>query len=169
MAYNQASFFLFPPRFGPAVEVDEGSRTFAGDPVELISSSTVDATAPEVSVQALRQWLIGRGFKAKERYGQREILFRGHHRTIHGTEEVIKLSLPLGEEEIQVLYIRFLLTEQTAVQACEWKDLLIELGDDFGFKIMDDSHELLPLLDFFTVLRENTNFREFQMRYGWKI
>jgi hypothetical protein len=106
--------------------------------------------------------------KRRSGMGSEKLCF-GHQRTIHGIDEVIELGLPLGEEEIQVLYIRFLLTEETAVQVCEWKDLLIELGHDFGFKIMDDSHELLPLLDFFTVLRENVNFREFQMRYGWKI
>ena len=98
-----------------------------------------------------------------------QILFRGRHSTPLGKQEVIELVLPLDEDEIQELYIRFLLTERTPELVFEWKDLVSELGDDFGFQIMDESHRLLPCIDFMTVLAENWNFCTFQKNYGWKI
>jgi hypothetical protein len=96
-------------------------------------------------------------------------LYRGRHTTFLGTQEVVELALPLDEAEVQELYIRFLLTEQTPEQISDWRDLIVELGHDFGLQIMDESHGLLPCIDFSTVLTANWNFCTFQKNYGWKI
>ena len=81
---------------------------------------------------------------------------------------MVTLALPLDEDVIQELYIRFLLTKQTPEQVPEWRDLIVELGHDFGFQIMDESHNLLPCIDFPTVLTQNLNYCMFQNKYGWE-
>lgn len=78
------------------------------------------------------------------------------------------LALPLDEDVIQELYLRFLLTEQTPEQIPVWKELVAELGHDFGFQIMGEDHKLLPCVDFPTVLAQNWNFCTFQKNYGWE-
>ena len=169
MAFNQASFFLFAPRFGPSIEVDHTTKTASGKPLEMVSTHIVDATAPVVSTNHLRQWFLDRGFTEKERYSGSQRLYRGRHTTPLGTQQMIELALPIDEDEVQELYIRFLLTEQTPEHIPQWRDLVVELGHDFGFRIMDESHRLLPCIDFRTVLAENWNFQDFQKNYGWNI
>ena len=155
MAFNQASFFLFTPGFGPSVECYPTAKTASGKPLEMVSSCSVDSTAPKVFTGDLRRWLLDRGFSEKERYGGCQILYRGCHTTFLGTQELVELALPLDEDEVQELYIRFLLTEQTPEHISEWRDLIAELGHDFGFQIMDESHGLLPCIDFSIVLTSN--------------
>ena len=168
MAFNQASFFLFAPGFGPIVEHDHTAKTASGKTLEIISASSVDSTAPQVFTESLRQWFMDRGFAEKERYGSLQVLCRGHQTTFLGAQEQIVLSVPLDETVIQELYIRFLLTEQTPEHVADWCGLIVELGHDFGFQIMDESHGLLPCVDFLTVLARNWNFCSFQKNYGWK-
>src|SRR5262249_2424732 len=117
----------------------------------------------------LRKWFVGRGFAEKERYGRSQVLFRDPQTTPLGKQAVVELSLPLDEDEIQELYIRFLLTERTPDQIYGWTNLISELGHDFGFQIMDEAHRLLPCIDFVTILSENWNFCTFQKNYGWKF
>jgi hypothetical protein len=169
MAFNQASFFLFAPGFGPVVERDHTAKTASGKPLELVSATSIDSTAPKVSTEDLRCWFVDRGFSEKERYGGCQVLYRGCQTTFLGTQELITLALPLDEDVVVELYIRFLLTEQTPEQISEWRNLMAELGHDFGFQIMGESHELLPCVDFPTVLVQNWNFCTFQKNYGWKI
>jgi hypothetical protein len=169
MAFNQASFFLFAPGFGPAVECDHNAKTASGKPLEIVSTCSVDSTAPKVFTEDLRRWLVDRRFCEKERHGGLQALYRGRHTTSLGTQEAVELKLPLDEDVIQVLYIRFLLTEQTPEQISEWRDLTAELGHDFGFQIMDEDHRLLPCIDFPAVLAEIWNFCAFKKNYGWKI
>src|SRR5579862_7249862 len=105
MAFNQASFFLFAPRFGPSVEFDHAANTVSGMPLEIVSSCAVDPIAPKVLTRDLRQWLMVRGFAEKERYAGCQILYRGRHSTSLGVQEVVELALPLDEDEIQEIYI----------------------------------------------------------------
>jgi hypothetical protein len=116
MAYNQASFFLFPPRFSPIVEFDHTAKTVSGKPLEMIGTELVDAAARIVSTEELIKWFLARGFSEKERYGGLQILFHGRCATPFGAQELIELGLPLDEDEIQELYIRFLLTETTPLK-----------------------------------------------------
>lgn len=169
MAFNQASFFLFAPGFGPTVEFDHSTKTVSGKPLAIISSDPIDPTAAKVLTESLRQWFVERGFLERERYGGCQVLYRGQQRTFLGTQEEIELTLPLDEDVIQELYIRFLLTEQTPQQLADWRELIVELGDDFGFQLMDESHSLLPCIDFPVVLAANWHFCTFQQNYGWEI
>ncbi len=168
MAFNQASFFLFAPGFGPSVEFDHSAKTASGKPLAMVSSRAVDSTASKVVTSTLREWFMQRGFAEKERYGGCQVIFRGRETTFLGTQEVVELALPLDEDAVQELYIRFLLTERTPEQVVDWRELIVELGHDFGFQIMDESHGLLPCVDFPTVLAQNWNYCTFQENYGWK-
>lgn len=169
MAINQASFFLFAPGFGPSVEVDHSAKTASGKPLAMVSASVVDSTAPKVATHTLRQWFADRGFTEKERYGGLQVIYRGRQVTFLGTQEVVKLALPLDEDAVAELYIRFLLTESTPEQLAGWTQLIVELGHDFGFQIMDESHGLLPCVDFPILLACNGNYRAFQKNLGWKV
>ncbi len=169
MAFNQASFFLLPPRFGPIVVYDHDSKTTPGKPLELLSSEIIDPNAPRVMTDDLRKWFLSGGFSEKERYAGRQVLIREERKSSLGVFPLIDLTLPLNEEEISELYIRFLLTSDTPGDIPAWSRLIAELGHDFGFKIMDADHRLLPCVDFLSVLRENWNFRSFQKDLGWEI
>ena len=169
MAFNQASFFLFAPGFGPSVEFDHSAKTASGKPLAMVSSCALDSITSKVFTSALRQWFVERGFTEKERYVGCQVIFRGRETTFLGTQEVVELALPLDEDAVQVLYIRFLLTERTPEQLADWRELIVELGHDFGFQIMDESHGLLPCVDFPTVLAQNWNYCTFHKNYGWKI
>jgi len=169
MAFNQASFFLFPPRFGPVVEYDHAANTMSGKPLEIIGTEVVDPAARIVSTEELRKWFLAHGFSEKERYGGLQILYRGRCATPFGARALIEFGLPLDEDEIQELYIRFLLTEKTPTEIPAWTGLVTELGHDFGFQIMDESHRLLPCIDFVTVLQENRNFQYFRENYRWEL
>jgi hypothetical protein len=169
MAFNQASFILFAPGFGPSVEFDHSTKTASGKPLAIVSACTVDASASTVVTNTLRQWFIDRGFTEKERYGGCQVIFRGRETTSLGTQEVVELALPFEEDAVQELYIRFLLTERTPEQVADWRELIAELGHDFGFQIMDESHGLLPCVDFPTLLAQNWNYCAFQKNYGWKV
>jgi hypothetical protein len=167
MAFNQASLFLFPPRFTPVVRADE-SEMADGKPVKIVDSSIADPSAGKVLTAELRQWFMERGFHEEERYGAISKLWRTRQNTWIGTQGEIELSLPLEEEEITELYMRFLLTKQTPDWIPQWKKLVCELGHDFGFRLMDEEHRLLPCVDFLTVVTENWNFRTFAQQYGWE-
>lgn len=169
MALNQASFFLFAPGFGPSVEFDRSAKTASGKPLAMVSACAIGSSASKVVTSGLRQWFFDRGFAEKERYCGCQVISRGRETTFLGTQEVIELALPLDEDVVQELYIRFLLTERTPEQVCDWGGLIAELGHDFGFQIMDESHGLLPCVDFPTLLAQNWNYRTFQKNYGWKI
>src|SRR5689334_20758121 len=116
MAFNQASFFLFPPRFGPVVEYDDTANTASGKPLEIIGTELVDSAARILLTEELRSWFFDREFAEKERYGGLQVLFRGRSATSFGAQEEIDVSLPLDEDEIEELYIRFLLTEHTPTE-----------------------------------------------------
>jgi hypothetical protein len=162
MALNQASFFLFPPRYGPEVEFDHTAKTPSGESLAIISTTIIDPDAPKVLAHHVREWFVSRGFCEKERYGELCVLFRGRQTTPFGTQEEIELELPLDEEEVQKIYLRFLLTENTPKAISTWRDLVSDLGRDFGFRLMDAGHRLLPCTDFLTVAAENWNFATFQ-------
>lgn len=169
MAFNQAAIFLIPPRYGTVIEYDHTAKSASGKPVEIVSTRMIDSNAPKVITADLRQWLFSRGFAERERYGSSQVLFYGSQMTPFGMRKIVEIKLPLDDYEIQGLYIRFLLSEKTPDQISEWRDLILELGHDFGFQIMDEGDRLLPCLDFTTVLIQNQNFCEFQKNYGWKI
>ena len=169
MAFNQASFFLFPPGYRPGVEVDESARTASGKPLEIVSPVAEDSTADKILTADVSRWFADRGFSEKERYGAIRILQRNPITTPVGTLGEIELYLPLEEEAIEVLYLRFLLTKNTPASIPGWQDLVAELGHDFGLRLMDDDHQLLPGIDFLSVLAGNENFRAFQDNFGWKI
>jgi hypothetical protein len=113
MAINQASFFLFPPQYGPSIDLDRSVKTVTGEPMRLIDSVLMDAEASVVPTSRLRQWFESQGFSELERYGGLSVLYRGKEETFLGVQEEIVLSLPLDEDEICELYLRFLLTEKT--------------------------------------------------------
>lgn len=93
----------------------------------------------------------------------------GQQKTFLGIQGEIELSLPVAEDGIKELYIRFLLSEKTPEQWNDWEDLVLGLGDDFGFKIMGFDDRLLPCIYYFTLLIDNANFRMFQSRYQWNV
>ena len=169
MAVNQASFFLFPPRFGPSVELDRVARTASGDPLRLVGPILADCDGPTVRTAPLRSWLEARGFVEHERYGGISVLFFAKQKTFLGVQGQIELSLPLDEVEIKELYVRFLLTEKTPTQWNDWEDLIVSLGNEFGFKIMGGDDDLLPCVDYFTLLINNENFRMLQGHYNWPV
>ncbi len=169
MGVNQASFFLFPPRFGPSVRLDSSATHFSGQPLRIVDAALVDPDAPPVCTSALRHWLELHGFSECERYGGIAVLYRGKQKTCLGVQSEIELSVPLEEEEISDLYIRFLLTEKTPAQWDDWEWLIITLGDAFGFKILGSDIYLLPCVDFFTLLTNNDNFRSFQEHHHWNV
>jgi hypothetical protein len=169
LAINQASFFLFPPRFGPSVKLDDTVRTASSEPLRIVGPMLVDPDAPSIQVHVLRNWLEARGFAEHERYGGLSILFLGRQKTFLGNQQEVELSVPLDENEIKELYIRFLLTERTPAQWNEWEDLIMSLGTDFGFKIMGPDDYLLACSDFFTLLTTDENFRVVQSHYGWNV
>ena len=43
------------------------------------------------------------------------------------------------------------------------------LGSEFGFKIMGADDELLPCIDYFTLLTNNENYRMLQSHYNWSV
>jgi hypothetical protein len=157
MALNQASFFLFPPRYGPKAKFDHTTKTLSGKPLAIISATIIDRDAPKVLAHHVREWFVARGFSEKERYGGLCVLFRGRQTTLFGTQEEIELALPLDEKEVKKIYLRFLLTEHTPEVISTWRDLVSDLGHDFGFRLMDAGHRLLPCADFLTVVAENWN------------
>ena len=169
MAINQASFFLYPPRFGPSVELDHAARTFSGGPERIVGATLVDPHGSSVQTGALRQWLQARGFVERERYAGTSVLFLRQKKTFLGVQGEVELSVPLDEVEIKELYIRFLLTEETPAQWNDWQDLVACLGNDFGFKIMGPDDYLLPCVDFLTLLANNENFRMLQCHYNWRV
>jgi hypothetical protein len=169
LAINQASFFLFPPRFGPSVEVDRTARTVSGEPLRIVGATLVDPHAPTVKTAPLRSWLEARGFFEHERYAGTSVLFLGQQKTFLGVQGEVEFSLPLDEVEIKELYIRFLLTEKTPAQWNHWEDLVVSLGSEFGFRIMGPDDYLLPCLDYFTLLTNNQNFRMLQSLYNWSV
>lgn len=169
MAYNQASFFLFPPRYGPAIEYDHTARTVLGSSLAFVSAKMIDSAASKVLAGDLRFWFLKRSFIEKEQYSGCQVLFRGRFSTPLGMQEAIELSLPLDDnEEVDELYVRFLLTPETPSQILEWRELVVELGKHFEFKIMDKCNNLLRATDFISVLSENFNYCEFQRHHGWK-
>jgi hypothetical protein len=168
MAFNQASFFLYPPGFVPTSNHDS-ARTSEGALLKIIGSESVDSTAGKVLTEDLRNWLFEHNFSEKQRYGSVQILVRGKGATPFGVEHLVELSLPLDKNEIDALYIRFLLTKDTPADIPAWRALIAELGHDFGFRLMDERGGLLPCIDFITVLRENSNFRDFQKNFGWTL
>jgi hypothetical protein len=169
LAINQASFFLYPPRFGPSVELDHSARTASGEPLRIVSATLVEPDAPPVKTSAVRSWLEARGFVEHERYGGMSVLFLGQQKTFLGLQQEVELSVPLDEDEIRELYIRFLLTEKTPAQWNDWEDLIVSLGSEFGFKIMGPDDYLLPCVDYFALLTNNENFRMLQSHYRWNV
>jgi hypothetical protein len=169
LAINQASFFLFPPRFGPSVELARTAKTASGEPVRIVSAELIDPDAPSVETSVLRHWLEAHGFAEHERYGGISVLFLGQQKTFLGVQGGVELSLPLNEDEIKELYIRFLLTEKTPTQWDEWDDFIRSLGSEFGFKIKGPDDDLLSCCDYFTLLTHNENFQEFQSNYKWNV
>jgi hypothetical protein len=171
MAWNQATFFFYPPGYSPAVERSPTAKHVSGEPLRIVSTNMTDSNAPKVLTKHLRQWFVDRGLSEKERYGDIQVLFRGLHTapTRPGTESLIDLVLPLGKDQIEVLRIRFLLTERTPDQIPEWRELIAELGYDFEFQIMGPDDRLLPCTDFVTLLTTNHNFCAAEKDYGWKI
>jgi hypothetical protein len=169
LAINQASFFLYPPRFGPSVELDHSARTVSGEPLRLVGSTLVDPNAPSVKATGIRHWLEARGFVERERYGGISILVLRQQKTFLGVQGEVELSVPLGEVEIQELYIRFLPTEETPAHWNDWEDLIVSLGSEFAFKIMGPDDYLLPWVDFFTLLTNNENFGILQSHYNWSV
>jgi hypothetical protein len=169
MAFNQASFFLFPPFYGPSVQLDYSAKTMSGEPMRLVDSVLIDPSASIVLTSAFRESLESRGFNEMERYGGSSVLFRGEQTTRLGLEQEIVLSARLDDDEIRDVYIRFLLTEKSPVQWGEWENLVLSFGEEFGFQLMGSDDYLLPCRDFFMVLINNHNFRSLQEHYQWRL
>jgi hypothetical protein len=169
VAINQASFFLFPPRYGPSIELDHSVKTATGEPMRLVDSILVEPDANRVQTSALRKWFETRGFTELERFGGCCVMFRGKEVTFLGVQEEIVFSIPLDEDEICELCIRFLLTEKTPTQWDAWEALIISLGDDFGFKLLGPDDYLTPCVDFFSLLTNNYNFKWLQGHHQWNV
>jgi hypothetical protein len=99
MAINQASFFLYPPRYGPTVKETE-IKTVTGEPLRMIGSELVDADAPVVLNADVLSWFQRRGFAEKETCGRVTDIFRDREETFLGVQEVVELSIPLDEAEL---------------------------------------------------------------------
>jgi hypothetical protein len=169
LAINQASFFLFPPRFGPSVELDRTVRTVSGEPLRIVGATLVDPRGPSVKTAAIRDWLEARGFVDHARYAGTSVLYLRQQKTFLGVQGEVELSVPLDDVEIKELYIRFLLTEETPARWNDWEDLIVSLGSEFGFKILGPDDYLLPCIDFFMLLTNNENFRMLQSHYDWSV
>ena len=75
MAFNRASFFLYPPRHGPTVKETE-MKTVTGEPLKVIGSELADADAPVVSNADALSWFQRREVsqhKGERRMGDRHI------------------------------------------------------------------------------------------------
>lgn len=170
MAINQASFFLYPPRFAPEVEYEHEANTASGAPLAMIGSQIVDQNAPRVLNADVHAWFLRRGFREKENYSGMTVIFLDREKTFLSKQEVIETSIMLDEEEFEELYIRFLLTESTPDRIHQWEALIHEIGHDFDLKIMDpDNHSLLPCIDFYTLLLRNSNFAMFRKGMKWHL
>lgn len=170
MAINQVSFFLYPPRHVPAVELDHDANTVSGEPLQIVDSALSDADAPAVLNADVLSWFQRRGFTEKESYGGLTVIFRDREETFLGVQEVVELSIPLDEPEFKEMYIRFLLTKTTPERMTEWRDLIVELGHDFDLKLMDpEDNSLIPCIDFPTVLVQNQNFIDLSSHFGWQL
>jgi len=170
MAINQASFFLYPPRYAPEVEYDHDANTASGEPLAMIGSQIVDETALRILNSDVHAWFSQRGFREKENYGGMTVIYLDREKTFLSEQEVIETSIMLDEEEFEELYIRFLLTESTPDRISQWEGFIHELGHDFNLKIMDpDDHLLLPCIDFYTLLLRNSNFEMFRKGMEWQL
>ena len=169
MAFNQVTIFLFAPKFAPAVELAPTGLTPSGKPIAIVSACVSDPTAPKVVAEELRRWFMAQGYREKDRYGGHQSLFWGQHPTVIGLQQEVELGLPLEQDEVQELRIRFLLTENTPDRFYAWRNLIVNLGHDFGFRLMDEDHQLLPCSDFTTVFDQSWSFRSYQKQYGWRL
>jgi hypothetical protein len=141
----------------------------SGAPLRIIGATLVDPRGPSVNTAAIRLWLEGRGFVEHERYAGTSVLYLHEQTTFLGVQGEVELSVPLADVEIQELYIRFLLTEETPAHWNDWEELLVSLGSEFDFKIMGPDDYLLRCVDFFTLLTNNENFRMLQSHYSWSV
>jgi hypothetical protein len=170
MAFNQASFFFYPPRYIPTVELAHNAKTIAGEPLQIVGSALGDAGAPTVLNADVLSWFQRRGFTEKESSGGWIEIFRDREETFLGIQEVIELSLPLDKAEFTELYIRFLLTMSTPDRIADWSDLVAELGHDFDLKLMNpDDNTLIPCIDFPTILKQNQNFIDLSKHFAWEL
>ena len=123
MAFNQASFFLYPPRHGPTVKETE-MKTVTGEPLKVIGSELADAAAPVVLNADVLSWFQRRGFTEKESDEWATVIFRDREEMFLGVQEVVELSIALDKAEFTEMYIRFLLTKTTPDRISDWRDLV---------------------------------------------
>ena len=169
MAFNQASFFLYPPRHGPTVKETE-MKTVTGEPLKVIGSELADADAPVVLNADVLSWFQRRGFTEKESDEWATVIFRDREETFLGVQEVVELSIALDRAEFTEMYIRFLLTKTTPDRISDWRDLVVELGHDFDLKLMNpEDNTLIPCIDFPTILAQDENFIYLSKHFGWQL
>ena len=162
MAINQASFFLFAPRYSPTVELDHESKTVDGSPTKIIDSELSQPDADPVVAGEIKPWFERQGFVQSESWGDVVVLAAGFTQTFLGKQENITLTIPLDpDEEIDCLYIRFLLTNDAPMPVSSWESLIIRLEAEFKFKLMTPDIDLTNCVDFRTMLELNDNYRMF--------
>ena len=90
------------------------------------------------------------------------VLAAGFTQTFLGKQENITLTISLDpDEEIDCLYIRFLLTNDAPMPVSSWESLIIRLEAEFKFKLMTPDIDLTNCVDFRTMLELNDNYRMF--------
>jgi len=165
MAINQASFFLFPPRFRPIAEDVARSNS----PV-VIAASEAEPDLPVVLASQLENWFAERGFRVEGRREQGVKLWQGEEETFLGQSGQVEVSVGLRNQEVNCLYVRFLITKDMPKRLPSWHKLIADLESDFQFCLMDDDNgTLLPSMDFPNLVRRNSNVIELGKAWGFQF